>query len=357
MEVKIRFTDQSFGFHPEKNNIYRILSKQYRVQLSEEPDFVFYGPFGTEYLRYGGAVRVFMMTEPVYPNFNDCDYAIGTLNMQLPGRYFRMPPHTDYGEDELWQALLHVRKSPSHCFERKFCNFVYSNAVNGEGAQTRIRFCQKLAEYRAVDCPGKVLNNMPGQPPGRNVRMRRDNEKDFNDSWVWPKLELLKNYKFSIAFENVRLPGWTTEKLIHPFMAGSIPIYWGDPEVGCFFNEKAFINANDYDRNFDMVIRRVKELDQNRDAYLEMLDQPVLSDGYPIGWKDDLGKFLHMIIERGSPGFEKNPMGFPAMSALDYAGQCRAGKIGMKKILRDTAASLKGWAGCKMDQHTKETRA
>ena len=41
------------------------------------------------------------------------------------------------------------------------------------------------------------------------------------------KIELLKQYKGSIAFENSFYPGYITEKIIHPYLAGNMTIYWG----------------------------------------------------------------------------------------------------------------------------------
>ena len=45
------------------------------------------------------------------------------------------------------------------------------------------------------------------------------------------KLSLLARYKFTLAFENSRAAGYVTEKLFQPLIAGSLPIYWGAPDV------------------------------------------------------------------------------------------------------------------------------
>jgi hypothetical protein len=46
-----------------------------------------------------------------------------------------------------------------------------------------------------------------------------------------------------------------TEKITDAFMAGCIPIYWGDLDVVKDFNPRSFINANN--RTFDQVITEV----------------------------------------------------------------------------------------------------
>ena len=63
-----------------------------------------------------------------------------------------------------------------------------------------------------------------------------------------------------------RADGYLTEKIRMALMAGSIPIYWGDPRVAEFINPACFINCHDYP-NFAAVIEHVKEVDQNPELY------------------------------------------------------------------------------------------
>ena len=347
MKIKIRFTDMPLGFDLENSCYIQALRKHYSVEISEKPDFVFYSVFGTEFLQFPNSIRIFLALEPVLPNFNDCDYAIGTSKLSFGGRYFRTPPYTDYGEGVLWESLTKAREVSIKDAKRKFCNFIYSNENSGAGAQLRIKFCKELMEYRRIDCPGSVLNNMKDVIEPRYFDRNYLSDKSFNSRWIWSKLEFLQNYKFSIAFENSAMPGWTTEKLIHPMMAKTIPIYWGNPDVSEYFNPRSFINCVDYGDDFEAVIQRVLELDQDEEQYLDMLGQRPLLDTYPLHWKDDMAEYLSGIIDRGVKPFDKNPMGFQTVTAQDYASLCRAGKVGMRKILRDTADSVKGWLSYK----------
>lgn len=41
------------------------------------------------------------------------------------------------------------------------------------------------------------------------------------------KIKTLMNYNFTIAFENSDHPGYISEKIIHAFIAGTVPLYWG----------------------------------------------------------------------------------------------------------------------------------
>lgn len=325
----------------------RALRKHYSVEISDKPDFVFYSVFGTEFLHFPNSVRIFLALEPVLPNFNDCDYAIGTSKLSFGGRYFRTPPYTDYGEDALWGTLAGEREASAKDAKRKFCNFVYSNANNGMGAQLRVKFCRELMKYRHIDCPGSVLNNMGNAIEPRYFDNNHLSEKSFNDRWIGSKLDFLRGYKFSIAFENSAMPGWTTEKLIHPMMAKSVPIYWGNSDVTEHFNPKAFINCADYENDFEAVIQRIIELDRDEEQYLNMLCQRPLSDNYPLYWKDDMAEYLSGIIDRGVKPFDKNPIGFQTVTVQDYASLCREGKVGLRKIAQDTVNNVKGWLSYK----------
>ena len=90
---------------------------------------------------------------------------------------------------------------------------------------------------------------------------------------VEDKLAFQSEYKFCIAFENSVGEGYTTEKLVEAMMSGSIPVYWGDPSVAVEFNPGSFINVSDFG-SLEEVVQEVVRLDNDDEAYLEMLNRP-----------------------------------------------------------------------------------
>jgi hypothetical protein len=78
-----------------------------------------------------------------------------------------------------------------------------------------------------------------------------------------------------MAVENSSHKGYCTEKIIQAFAAGTIPIYWGDPDIGTYFNEKAFINCHKYE-SLDDMLKAVKEIDNDDEKYQAMLKEPVI---------------------------------------------------------------------------------
>lgn len=289
--IKVNFCGFGDYFNIKDNFLINVLKQKYNIEFSEEPDFLFYSIFGCDFKGYNNCVKIFYTEENISPVFNDCDYAIAHDYINFEDRYLRLPLESQYLKPEIQNR---ENLSPELA-KRKFCNFIYSNPDSGEGALLRKDFCELLAKYKHIDCPGKILNNMKG-----------DLIKRYDGDWQKGKIEFISNYKFTFAFENSSSIGYTTEKLVHPFMANSIPIYWGNPEVTRDFNPKAFINCNDY-KNFDEVIEKIKELDNNDDLYMEMLKQPPMQPDYKFDKQEQLEKFLFTIIEKGNKPFNKNP--------------------------------------------------
>jgi hypothetical protein len=115
--------------------------------------------------------------------------------------------------------------------QKKFCAFMYSNCGDAMDSAVRIAFFKILSKYKRVDAIGGCMNNMGRQEEAIKERynlITRGTGTGFYDIAV----ARYREYKFVITFENSQHPGYITEKLINPILAGSIPIYWG---VRCLY--------------------------------------------------------------------------------------------------------------------------
>ena len=56
--------------------------------------------------------------------------------------------------------------------------------------------------------------------------------------------EGLVNYRFSVVIENSKQKSYFTEKLIDALICETIPIYWGAPNIGNFFDEDGIIQCS-----------------------------------------------------------------------------------------------------------------
>lgn len=70
--------------------------------------------------------------------------------------------------------------------------------------------------------------------------------QDLKPSFAEDKIITLSKYKFAICFENIAFDGYITEKIIHCFLAGVIPIYLGAPNITRYIPQNTFINFRDF---------------------------------------------------------------------------------------------------------------
>ena len=261
--LKIKFVDFWEQYNPKDHFIYQILSKKYDVELSDNPDYVFFSVHGEEHLKYNDCVKIFYTGENLCPDFNLCDYAIGFEYINYGDRYFRLP---NYYNPKYKEDLEYIEKKKAfgeEILEKKegFCSFVYSN---GNANPIRETIFEKLSEYKKVFSGGRFKNNVGGP---------------VND-----KVEFQKKYKFCIAFENSSHSGYTTEKIIQAYASDAIPIYWGDPDIEKTFNPKSFINVNSFD-NIDEAVQYIIDLDNDDIRYINMLNEPVFVNEEEIAEK------------------------------------------------------------------------
>jgi len=83
--------------------------------------------------------------------------------------------------------------------------------------------------------------------------------------FVENKIEALKNYRFSLTIENGKQINLFTEKIVDCFMTGTVPIYWGCPNVEDFFNPAGILKFN----NIEELGEILKEC--NEEKYTSML--------------------------------------------------------------------------------------
>lgn len=284
--VKIKFSGMSGIFDPQNNFITNILKRFFDIEITDDPDFLIYSVNSKDYLDYS-CVRIFYTPENIVPDFNICDYAIGFHYLTFEDRYIRFPVYLidsfkaykgdDYGYN--LQLALRKHQNARSALQEKtdFCSFVYSNA---EADVCRTAIYSALSNYKQVNSGGRYLNNIGG--PINN------------------KLQFQKKHKFVIAFENTSGNGYTTEKIVQAFSACAVPIYWGNPEICREFNPSSFINCHDFKLSsigepeaIDRIVKRVKELDQDENKYMRMLETPAFVSDFYV---DEQNKMFEAFI-------------------------------------------------------------
>lgn len=276
-QIKINYAGFWNGFDYKKYRIQQILEKYYDVCISEEPDYIFCSVYNNDFLKYKNVIRIFYTAENVIPDFNLFDYSIGFDEMDFGDRYIRIPNFLMNPKYDRDLKLMERRHETNKEIAVEFCSYVCSN---GQADSMREYIFDEISKYKNVASGGRYRNNI-GLPEG-----------------VKDKLEFQRRYKFALALENTSYSGYTTEKLVEAFAAGGIPIYWGDPQVGRYFNTKAFINIMDY-ASLDDVIGEIKRIDKDNELYQKYLREPALLDENYVNCSlERLEHFLRNIIEQ-----------------------------------------------------------
>ena len=66
------------------------------------------------------------------------------------------------------------------------------------------------------------------------------------------KLAVLQRYRFVVAYENTRLPGYISEKLFDCLFAGCVPVYLGEPNIKRFVPQDCFVDRRDFDSDAEL---------------------------------------------------------------------------------------------------------
>lgn len=298
--IRIKFDDRGTLWRrfdvPYFLQCFPYLAAHYEFVETDDPDFVFYGPYNYHTKYNERAIRIVCAGEPgrhfrqakTRPgdpgHFEDGWFHYGltedALETSPNHRYFPLPCLHLHLYNEGLESLVRsggekekrgkgetpkaFGAAPSLlCPSAKsfFCDFIYSNARSPD----RLEFCQQLSQYKRVECPGMALRNRFPLGPG------------YRD-----KQAFQAQCKFSIAFENTYFPGYVTEKLSDPLVAGSVPIYLGDPLGVPFLNPASFIDVRGLMfkvqgsavLDFSRVIEHIIEVDNNPELYAAYAGAP-----------------------------------------------------------------------------------
>ena len=281
-KIRIAFVDFWPGFDSHNNYFYYLLSTKYNVTIDyENPDLLFFSvDFAKrkERDRYS-CPKIFFTGESASPNFDQegsvtvrtpsTSYSIGksdlafTFDISDDPRNKRLPLWVIYlnwfGKNGYGNPsyLMNPNSLDDNRFIRaeknKFCAIIYNNPI-----KMRKDVYKKLSEHKQVDGHGRPFN------------CHFDGEERKHD--------ILKDYRFSICYENNDYPGYHTEKLLHAKTCGNLPIYWGAETVKHDFHEEGFINALFFSE--EELFDYVKFIDEQKSQsiYNKYISKPLFPD-------------------------------------------------------------------------------
>lgn len=304
--IKIDFVDFWPGFNKQDNLFYSLLTQSYNVEISDNPDYIFYSVFGYRHLEYKKEViRIFYTGENITPNFSMCDYGIGFDYISFGERYLRLPIYALY-RDSYRKLYDRSFVSDEELLDRGFCSFVVSNKKYSN--PIREEFFSSLSKYKKVDSGGRLYNNIGGP--------------------VADKIKFISGYKFNIAFENSSMDGYTTEKIVEAFAADTVPLYWGNRLVDKEFDNKSFVNLHSF-KNINEAIDYIVWLDRNDSEYLRVLKHQCLAIE-TSSYEEQIGKLKNFLCNIfGKDLYEAKKIPF-----YGYVGEINNGILKEKRIIK-----------------------
>jgi hypothetical protein len=165
-----------------------------------------------------------------------------------------------------------------------FCTFIVSNPK----CEIRNRIFERLNLYKPVHSMGRYANNI-----GYNLQYPYWSDQYFN---------VIGSHKFMICGENTKMTTYSTEKIVNPYLAYTIPIYWGTHNIKNIFNPNSMLFLEDEtEESFNRLIERIIELDTDDTKYLEFINRPAFNAANLEFWKNNytleaLGKKIDAIL-------------------------------------------------------------
>lgn len=162
--------------------------------------------------------------------------------------------------------VMETRLKPEECKIHEKSNLVSliaSNKKMSDGHRFRFDISNKFANKYNIDLWGSAF-------------------KSFES-----KLQPLKDYCFSITVHNCKIDDFYTEALVDCFLAGTVPIFWGCPNIGDYFDSRGILS-------FDTLDDLEKILN---DVSFELYDsmKPYITNNFEIAKKHQVIKDDQLI--------------------------------------------------------------
>jgi len=119
------------------------------------------------------------------------------------------------------------------------------------------------------------------------------------------KHSLLVPFQYTITMENAQHNNYFSEKLLDAFATKTLPIYWGCPNIGEFFNKDGILHFDSMKELVEIIHGLTPELYAQKQAVIEENYQKALS------YIDRTGNVAKAIIESWTPKISTTHSGAP----------------------------------------------
>jgi hypothetical protein len=152
--------------------------------------------------------------------------------------------------EEAYDAIFFADKE--YCKKSKKLHFAFAGSnlpwIKNQQIFTKSKLCSMFASSKRMT-QGHQLRHQIAEALKNKIDVfggAANTQRVGDNGSPWPdKSGQINDYMFQIVIENDKYETYFTEKLTDCFATGTIPIYWGAPDIGNYFNTDGMIIIND----------------------------------------------------------------------------------------------------------------
>ncbi len=113
------------------------------------------------------------------------------------------------------------------------------------------------------------------------------------------KISTIAKYRFSLCFENYSYPGYVTEKIIECFVAGTVPVYLGAPDIDELIPKEAYVDVRDYP-SWESLLKKLESMSEGESmAIIEAGRQYLASSDGMLHSYEQFSSFISQLVFNG----------------------------------------------------------
>ena len=254
------------------------------------------------------ACRFFWDLRHITSYFENCELQSGVKSWVSPNCHFFRPlltPHAYYSQ---------IHEVKSNFRTKKFLNLMNSNVrthwlrrlyinvmnfvkplptfINREQYKDRLESILYFSKYPDFDLYGYGWDK-----PVRYTHKYDDAIRKSYRGAPHDKFEVIKQYKFSLVFDAF-LGGLLQEKMADCLYAGSVPVYWGAPDVADIIPEGCFIDFRKFGCDYKRLDEYLRNMDEKiYNGYIKNINEWISSPagGYALSQEKYVGDLIKLF--------------------------------------------------------------
>ncbi len=253
------------------------------------------------------APRFFWDLKHISSYFDYTEIQTGVKSRLSPQTRFRhlLTPHAYYS---------HIREVKSDFHKKKFLNLMNSNQrihwlrrlyvtvmhfvkplptfTNRDQYLERLRAIKYFSKYSDFDLYGTRWDKPVRYTHKYDEAIRKSYRGAPDD-----KFEVVKQYKFSLVFDSF-LGGYLQEKMADCLYAGSVPVYWGAPDIESIIPPGCFIDFRKFSCDFARLDKYLRNMDESEyNGYIKNINAWIASPtgGYALSQEKYAGDLIKIF--------------------------------------------------------------